>query len=144
MLVDGLMLLVLPYPLPLVIITLSVVSAFRAQECFKRTNMGNPMVPNVTLDELKCTNCNRYISVGPVRRIPRGYLCNRCPTNGDERLTVVMYEKLPQHNLLNAIRQFHPEKKWWRLRRDHAVSLGILWKLKMAGMFLYYVDTAMT
>lgn len=62
--------------------------------------MANPVLPKVALDQLKCTNCNRYISVGPVKVIPKGFLCGRCPTEGHELLTVnIIYEKLAQYNI---------------------------------------------
>lgn len=33
---------------------------------------------NQTLEQLRCTRCNLYLSVGPVRFTKEGYLCGRC------------------------------------------------------------------
>lgn len=60
--------------------------------------MSTLVIPKPALNKLKCTNCNRYISLGPVKNIPSGFLCGRCPTDGDEHLSIVtIYETVAQH-----------------------------------------------
>lgn len=61
--------------------------------------MANQVLPKVALDELKCANCNRYISIGPVKVIHscKEFLCGRCPTQENEPHTLnIIYEKVAQ------------------------------------------------